>query len=64
MLVDCQLDCQLDGLIELGVTAQPSQGNELEADAYRLECMSGKRFDRRAALTALDKMATMRGSAS
>jgi putative metalloprotease len=55
---------QLGGLLEAVITAQHSQGNEKEADDYGLEFMARKRYDRRAAVSALDKLAAMGGNPS
>jgi metalloprotease len=55
---------QLGGLLEAVISAQHSQGNEKEADDYGLEFMARRRYDRRAAVTALDKLAAMGGSPS
>jgi putative metalloprotease len=55
---------QLGGLMEAVITSQHSQGNEKEADDYGLEFMSRKRYDRKAAVSALDKLAAMGGNPS
>lgn len=55
---------QLGGLLEAVITAQHSQGNEREADDYGLEFMARKRYDRKAAVSALDKLAAMGGNPS
>ena len=46
------------------ITAQHSQGNEREADDYGLQFMARKRYDRKAAVSALDKLAAMGGNPS
>lgn len=55
---------QLGGLLESVITAQHSQGNEREADDYGLQFMARRNFDRKAAVSALDKLAAMGGNPS
>ncbi|MCG6117584.1 MAG: M48 family metalloprotease [Aquimonas sp.] len=54
-------DSQLGGLLERVVAAQHSQGNEREADDYGMQFMARRNYDRKAAVSALDKMAAMGG---
>ena len=46
------------------VRAQHSQGNEREADDYAMGFMKAKRYDTKACVTALQKLAAMSGGSS
>ena len=52
---------QLGDLVVKVVRAQHSQGNEREADDYALQFMSRRKYDRKAAVTALEKLAKLSG---
>jgi metalloprotease len=54
-------DSQVGGLIVQVVKAQHSQGNEREADDYAMQFMSRRKYDRKACVTALDKLDKMSG---
>ena len=54
-------DSQVGDLIVQVVRAQHSQSNEKEADDYALQFMSRRKYDRKAAVNALDKLAKMSG---
>ena len=54
-------DSQLGDLIVKVVRAQHSQGNEREADDYALQFMSRRKYDRKACVTALEKLDKMSG---
>ena len=43
------------------VRAQHSQGNEREADDYAMQFMSRRKYDRKACVTALEKLDKMSG---
>lgn len=53
---------QLGDLFEKVVRAQHSQGNEREADDYAMGFMKAKRYDPKACVTALEKLAALSGS--
>jgi len=55
---------ELGDLVVKVVRAQHSQANENEADDYAMEFLSRRRFDRKAAVTALDKLDAMSGGGS
>ncbi len=55
---------QLGDLFEKVVRAQHSQSNEREADDYAMGFMKAKRYDSKACVTALEKLAAMSGSDS
>ena len=55
---------QLGDLFEKVVRAQHSQGNEREADDYAMQFMKAKRYDSKACVTALEKLAAMSGGGS
>lgn len=52
---------QLGDLITKVIMAQHSQGNEREADDYAFEFMSKRKYDRKAAVTALEKLDKLSG---
>jgi len=52
-------DSQLGDLIVQVVRAQHSQSNEREADDYALQFMSRRKYDRKASVSALDKLAKL-----
>ena len=52
-------DGPLGDLVVKVITAKHSQGNEKEADDYGLGFMARKKYDRKAAVSALDKLAAM-----
>ena len=54
-------DSQLGNLIVQVVRAQHSQGNEREADDYAMQFMSRRKYDRKACVTALEKLDKMSG---
>lgn len=54
-------DSQLGDLVVKVVRAQHSQGNEREADDYAMQFMSRRKYDRRACVTALEKLDRMSG---
>jgi metalloprotease len=54
-------DSQVGDLIVQVVRAQHSQGNEREADDYAMQFMSRKKYDRKACVTALEKLDKMSG---
>ena len=54
-------DSQLGDLMVKVVRAQHSQGNEREADDYALQFMSKRKYDRKAAVSALEKLDKMAG---
>jgi putative metalloprotease len=54
-------ESQLGDLVVQVVRAQHSQGNEREADDYALQFMARKKYDKKAAVSALDKLAKMSG---
>ena len=54
-------DSQLGDLMVQVVRAQHSQANEREADDYALQFMSRRKYDRKAAVSALEKLAKMSG---
>ena len=54
-------DSQLGTLIVQVVRAQHSQGNEREADDYAMQFMSRRKYDRKACVTALEKLDKMSG---
>ena len=54
-------DSQLGDLIVQVVRAQHSQGNEREADDYAMGFMSRRKYDRKACVTALEKLDKMGG---
>ena len=54
-------DSQLGNLIAQVVKAQHSQGNEREADDYAMQFMSRKKYDRKACVTALEKLVKLSG---
>ena len=54
-------DTQLGSLIVQVVRAQHSQGNEREADDYAMQFMSRRKYDRKACVTALEKLDKMSG---
>src|SRR5258706_1923703 len=54
-------DSQLGDLMVQVVLAQHSQSNEREADDYALQFMSRRKYDRKAAVSALEKLAKMTG---
>ena len=54
-------DSQLGDLMVQVVRAQHSQSNEREADDYALQFMSRRKYDRKAAVSALEKLAKMSG---
>ena len=43
------------------VQAQHSQGNEKEADDYALQFMGRRKYDKKAAVSALEKLAKLSG---
>ena len=55
-------DTQLGSLIVQVVRAQHSQGNEREADDYAMQFMSRRKSDRKACVTALEKLDKMSGA--
>ena len=55
-------DSQLGDLMVQVVRAQHSQSNEREADDYAMQFMSRRKYDRKACVSALDKLAKMSGS--
>jgi putative metalloprotease len=57
-------DSQLGDLVVQVVRAQHSQGNEREADDYALQFMSRRKYDRKAAVTALEKLDKLSGGSS
>lgn len=57
-------DSQLGDLVVSVVRAQHSQGNEREADDYALQFMSRRKYDRKAAVSALEKLDKMAGGSS
>jgi putative metalloprotease len=54
-------DSQLGDLIVQVVRAQHSQGNEREADDYAMGFMSRRKYDRKACVTALEKLDKLGG---
>ena len=54
-------DSQLGELMVQVVRAQHSQSNEREADDYSLQFMSRRKYDRKACVSALEKLAKMSG---
>lgn len=54
-------DSQLGDLVVKVVRAQHSQGNEREADDYALQFMSRRKYDRKACVTALEKLVKLSG---
>jgi putative metalloprotease len=54
-------DSQAGDLIVQVVRAQHSQGNEREADDYAMQFMSRRKYDRKACVTALEKLVKMSG---
>jgi putative metalloprotease len=54
-------DSQAGNLIVQVVRAQHSQGNEREADDYAMQFMSRRKYDRKACVTALEKLVKMSG---
>ena len=54
-------DSQLGDMIVKVVRAQHSQGNEREADDYAMQFMSRRKYDRKACVTALEKLDKMSG---
>jgi len=54
-------DSQLGDLIVKVVRAQHSQGNEREADDYAMQFMSRRKYDRKACVSALEKLDRMSG---
>jgi len=54
-------DSQLGDLIGQVVRAQHSQGNEREADDYAMQFMSKRKYDRKACVTALEKLVKLTG---
>ncbi len=57
-------DSQLGDLVVKVVRAQHSQSNEREADDYALQFMSRRKYDRKAAVSALEKLDKMSGGSS
>jgi putative metalloprotease len=55
---------QLGDLFEKVVRAQHSQSNEREADDYAMGFMKAKRYDAKACVTALEKLAALSGGDS
>jgi putative metalloprotease len=56
-------DSQLGNLVATVVRAQHSQGNEREADDYSMQFMSRRKYDRKACVTALEKLVKLSGGA-
>jgi metalloprotease len=54
-------DSQLGDLIVKVVRAQHSQGNEREADDYAMQFMSRRKYERKACVTALEKLVKLSG---
>jgi putative metalloprotease len=54
-------DSQMGDLIVKVVRAQHSQGNEHEADDYAMQFMSRRKYDRKACVTALEKLVKLSG---
>ena len=54
-------DGELGNLMVQVVRAQHSQSNEKEADDYALQFMARRKYDRKAAVSALEKLAKMSG---
>lgn len=54
-------DTQLGDLVAKVVRAQHSQGNEREADDYALQFMSRRKYDKKAAVSALEKLDKLSG---
>ena len=54
-------DSQLGNLMVSVVRAQHSQGNEREADDYAMQFMSRRKYDRKACVTALEKLVKLSG---
>lgn len=54
-------DSQLGDLIVKVVRAQHSQGNEREADDYAMQFMSRRKYDRKACVSALEKLVKLSG---
>jgi putative metalloprotease len=54
-------DSQLGDLMVQVVRAQHSQGNEREADDYSMQFMSRRKYDRKACVTALEKLVKLSG---
>jgi len=54
-------DSQLGNLMVTVVRAQHSQGNEREADDYSMQFMSRRKYDRKACVTALEKLVKLSG---
>ncbi|HVF34717.1 MAG TPA: M48 family metalloprotease [Candidatus Saccharimonadia bacterium] len=52
-------DSALGDLVVKVITAKHSQGNEKEADDYGLSFMARRKYDRKASVSALDKLAAM-----
>ena len=50
---------QLGGVVEAVINAQFSQKNELESDAYGFGLLGAKKVDRKAAVSALEKLAKL-----
>jgi putative metalloprotease len=57
-------DSAVGDLIVKVVKAQHSQGNEREADDYAMQFMSRRKYDRKACVTALEKLVKMSGGES
>jgi metalloprotease len=57
-------DSQLGDLLVNVIRAQHSQSNEREADDYALQFMSRRKYDRKASVTALEKLDKMSGGSS
>ncbi len=57
-------DSQLGELFVKVVRAQHSQGNENEADDYAMQFLSRRKHDRKAAVTALEKLDKLSGGGS
>lgn len=55
-------DSQLGELFTQAIRAQHSQSNEKEADDYSMQFMSRRKFDRKAGVTALEKLAALTGN--
>lgn len=54
-------DSQLGSLMVQVVRAQHSQGNEREADDYSMQFMSRRKYDRKACVSALEKLVKLSG---
>jgi putative metalloprotease len=57
-------DSELGALFANVISAKHSQGNEKEADDYAMRFMKDKKYDAKACVTALEKLAAMNGSGS